>query len=468
MKYKIMAAIIAATLSSAALAGNSNDINQRLLELEQRLISMEQRATSAEQHAAKADAKIKQLEKQQSTPVTAQTIPVQSLTPPPPKEQQSAPQLSLSGFGDLKIYGDVEFNMDGTSGSGSLTTIQTSANDDWSPGKNERWDVNGRILLGFDGIRQLSDGHFAGFSAQPLADLSGSTNVDDATLFFGRQNDWKVKAGRFEAYSMFPLNQDTFIEHSGNTSNEIYGDGYGYLYAMKEARGRSSNGGNFQLTKNIGDWYFELNTQAKDGTKMFIDQQYHGNKLESKKNVVYLRPIVAWNQGRFTASAGMESNVVNNAYGYYDRKGRWVDQSDRTGYAMTFNWNGLATDPVDGVVINASTAYMDAPAETDFSAGANILWRRFEVGYIYAHNKIEEFNKAGIDDTCEDDCWISDPGSYDLHTIHLSYQIPNIMDMENFNIYLGAYTSWINADAKDGDSHNDSRFGGRVRFKYFF
>ncbi len=40
-------------------------------------------------------------------------------------------------------------------------------------------------------------------------------NLDDAVFFFGRENDWKIKVGRFEAYDMFPLNQDTFIEYSG-------------------------------------------------------------------------------------------------------------------------------------------------------------------------------------------------------------------------------------------------------------
>lgn len=31
----------------------------------------------------------------------------------------------------------------------------------------------------------------------------------------------------------------------------------------------------------------------------------------------------------------MEANVVNNAYGYTDSKGNFVDQSDRTGYGMS-------------------------------------------------------------------------------------------------------------------------------------
>ncbi len=42
---------------------------------------------------------------------------------------------------------------------------------------------------------------------------------------------------------------------------------------------------------------------------------------------------------------------------------------------------------------------------------------------------------------CDGDCAILAPGRYDIHTIHTSWQLPNIMDMPNFNIYLGAYAS---------------------------
>ncbi|MGM8447115.1 carbohydrate porin [Enterobacter bugandensis] len=81
-------------------------------------------------------------------------------------------------------------------------------------------------------------------------------------------------------------------------------------------------------------------------------------------------------------------------------------------------WDGLKTDPENGVVINLNTAYLDAK------------------------------------------------GEYDIHTIHTSYLIPNVLKMKNFNIYLGAYASWVNASPKAGDKKNDDRYGGRVRFKY--
>jgi hypothetical protein len=42
------------------------------------------------------------------------------------------------------------------------------------------------------------------------------------------------------------------------------------------------------------------------------------------------------------------------------------------------------------------------------------------------------------------------------------------MNMKNFNIYLGAYASWIESHPNNGDGHEDSRYGGRLRFKYFF
>lgn len=86
---------------------------------------------------------------------------------------------------------------------------------------------------------------------------------------FLAENDWKVKVGRFEAYDMFPLNQDTFVEYSGNTANDLYSDGYGYIYMMKEGRGRSNSGGNFLMSKTLDNWYFELNTLLENGSTLF-------------------------------------------------------------------------------------------------------------------------------------------------------------------------------------------------------
>lgn len=297
--------------------------------------------------------------------------------------------------------------------------------------------------------------------------MTGKMNLDDAAFFFGNEKNWQTKIGRFEAYDMFPLNQDTFIQYSGNTANDLYADGFGYIYMMKEGRGRSSSGGNLMLSKYAGDVYFELNTLVEDGTSLFQDNSYHGNALTIRKRRLFA-PGDRLEKDAFSIAAAMESNVVNNAYGYQDGQGRFVDQSKRNGYGMTMSWNNSAADPNNGVVANLSTAYLDASGEQDFTAGVNVLWRRFELGYIYAHNNIKEFNTAGIAADIHNP--LSEPGNYDIHTVHASYQIPNIMNMKNFNLYLGAYVSLLeaNADNKIANGDNDQRYGMRARFKYFF
>lgn len=467
-KLSYLAVTTGLFISTPALATSSADsIETRLNALEQRLQQAELRAQTAEKRATAAEQRAQRLEQrtltteQQTERVAQRTATLESQTP-------AASNLKLNDFGELKLYGDVEFNLDGASRSGQLTSLKTTDNKDWKPGNKERWDINGRILIGIDGYRRNSDGNFSGFSVQPLADMRGKMNLDDAAFFFGNEKNWQAKIGRFEAYDMFPLNQDTFIEYSGNTANDLYADGFGYIYMMKEGRGRSSSGGNLMLSQYAGNWYFELNTLIEDGTSLFQDSTYHGNTLDNKKNVAYLRPVIAWKKDQFSAALAMESNVVNNAYGYQNARGQWVDQSKRNGYGMTLTWNGLAADADNGIVANVSSAYLDAAGEQDFSAGANLLWRRFELGYIYAHNNIKEFSTTGM--TANLDNPLNEPGRYDIHTVHASYQIPNILDMKNFNLYLGAYASWLetNADNKIANSDNDQRYGMRARFKYFF
>lgn len=457
-KKTIALAISLCLMASSAVAKNNS------LTLEQRMEQLEARLAAAESRATVAEGQVRELQAKQNAAISlAQTtVAVKSVAPVEERARNiTAPELKRSGYGDLKIYGDVEFNMDAESKHGLLAMTNADVGSDPT---YDNWDLNGRILLGFDGIRTMNNGYFAGFSIQPLADMTGSMNLDDAAFFFGQEKDWKIKVGRFEAYDMFPLNQDTFVEHSGNTANDLYSDGHGYIYMMKEGRGRSDAGGNFLLSKQLDNWYFELNTLLEDGTSLYDGGDYHGRDMEQKKNVAYLRPVVSWAKDEFSVAAAMESNVVKNAYGYSNAQGDFVDQSDRTGYGLTMTWNGLKTNPADGVVVNVNTAYMDANNEKDFTAGVNALWQRFELGYIYAHNKINDY--AGV--ICDNDCWIKDEGTYNIHTIHASYQIPNVMNMQNFNIYLGAYYSILDSDVQANKSDDDDRYGARVRFKYFF
>ncbi len=367
--------------------------------------------------------------------------------------------------GTLKLYGDVEFNIDAASKKHQLTSLKTTAKKDFDAKDGDRWDINGRILIGLDGKRELANNAYAGFSVQPLADLSGKVNLDDASFFFGHKQDWQIKVGRFEAYDMFPLGQDTFIEYSGNTANDLYSDGFGYIYMMKEGRGRSSTGGALELAKQFGDFNFQINSMVKDGTTLFNDSTYHGYKLRKEKNVVYLRPVIAYNNGTISAAAAVEHNVVSNAYRYYDEvKDKWLDQSKRTGYGLTFSWNseGDFNQSAQGLLINSSLAYLDAEQEKDFTAGLNGVWNNIGLGYIFAANDIKTFNP-----NYKDKSGISTKGKYKIHTINASYLIPNVMEMDNFNLYLGTYWSHLDRDKKQGGD-SDNRYGARLRFKYLF
>lgn len=69
---------------------------------------------------------------------------------------------------------------------------------------------------------------------------------------------------------MFPLNQDTFVEYSGNTANDTYSDGFGYIYMMKEGRGRSNSGGSMMFNSQYNNWYFETNLLIEDGTSILL------------------------------------------------------------------------------------------------------------------------------------------------------------------------------------------------------
>lgn len=95
---------------------------QAPLTLEERLAQMEQRLQETEQRATSAEAEIRALKRQEKPAVAASNA-------------AAKPALQVNDYGELKFYGDVEFNMDGASRTGSLTSVRTSANKNWAPGK---------------------------------------------------------------------------------------------------------------------------------------------------------------------------------------------------------------------------------------------------------------------------------------------------------------------------------------------
>lgn len=462
MKTKLLATAVSLGLAVPVIT----EANTSSLSIEQRLALLEQRTLAAEKRAELAEQKAANLEKAlQNRQVINQPINNTTAT----INHTEAPHLieTNSQYGKLKLYGDVEFNTDIASKKGQLTSVNTQAGKDKDFGDYDKWGINGRILIGLDGERSLENNNYAGFSVQPLANINGQIGLDDANFYFGKKESWQIKLGRYEAYDMFLLNQDTFIEYSGNTANDTYSDGFGYIYMMKEGRGRSNSGGSMMFNTKYDNWYFETNLLIEDGTSIFTDGEYHGRKQINKKNVIYVRPVIAWNKDNFKVAAAIESNVIQNAYGYEDKNtGEFKNQSKRNGYGLTLGWNSLKNDPTNGIDVNWSTAYLDASNETDFTTGANILWRRLQLGYIYAHNDIKSY-ALNYDSNIDNEV-IFGPGKYDIHTLYTSYELPNILDMDNFKIYIGAYYSVI--DGKDIEVKNSDkdRYGSRVRFKYLF
>lgn len=496
MKLHKLALMIGIAITTIPLSANAEsslrDIEARLNSLEKRAIEAETRASAAEQKAERLEKlmtkqtpalksrnntnleqRITMLEKNADQTQIETRLASAKMEQLQDKQNKAAKLSDLvsadNSRGMLKLYGDVEFNIDAASRKGQITSMQTQygrQSDNFSD--KERWDINGRILIGVDGERKLDNGNYAGFSVQPLANMSGNIGLDDAVFYFGKEDKWKYKIGRYEAYDMFPLNQDTFVEHSGNSANDLYADGFGYIYMMKEGRGRSNSGGAMNLSSSYNDWYFEVNTLIEDGSKIFKDEEYHGRKLNNKKNVIYVRPVVAWSTHNLTIAGAIDANVISNAYGFNNEDGKFEDQSRRTGYGMTMKWDTLKDDPENGITLNVSTAYLDAKEETDFSAGTNILWRKFQLGYVYAHNDIKSYQVPDLLNNSKYNTL--SPGKYNIHTVFTSYELPNILEMDNFKTYLGAYYSYIkgNDDMTTVDSNDKDRYGARIRFKYLF
>ena len=138
---------------------------------------------------------------------------------------------SNTDFGTLSLGGDVELNLNAANTNPGTLLADSRQKD--------RWDMDGRVLLNVGALKELPSGAYAQVALQPTVSVNAGASADDAWLGFGRRNSWGMKVGRFEAYDMFPLGQDVFVEHSGDSANDLYQDGRGYIYMVKEGRGRA-------------------------------------------------------------------------------------------------------------------------------------------------------------------------------------------------------------------------------------
>ncbi|MGF1733834.1 carbohydrate porin [Photobacterium satsumensis] len=348
--------------------------------------------------------------------------------------------------GSFSIGGDVEFD---------FNYQDNDKADQLNRGKDSNYNQTGRVLVEFAGERKTESGHYLAIKAQPLMDSNGEVNLDDAYFSFGEQGGWDLRMGRFEAYDMFPVGQDTFLEYSGDTANDLYRDGAGYIYQMKEARGRATSAGQLMYSQNFENLYVELASVIGERADLFgtntEDQgvTYHGREVVSNKDAIVLRPVIAYQMGDFSIAGAMEANLVKDAV--IDSEGN--DVSDRIGYGLTANYT------LNDLSVNANFAYLDALNEKDTSLGLNVLWKGFGLGYIY-----------GVNDFDADSNFYD--GKVKIDTFYASYEFANVLDVEDFSIYLGAFHTSLN---EEGTRLNDGAMfselddkGARVRFKYFF
>ncbi|USD62842.1 carbohydrate porin [Vibrio sp. SCSIO 43140] len=355
--------------------------------------------------------------------------------------------------GNFSIGGDVEFDF-------NFENIERHARDNSGavdPNSSEtsnQFNQSGRILLEFAGERYTESGHVFQVNVQPLMESSGNVALDDAWFAFGAQDGWNLRMGRFEAFDMFPVGQDTFLEYSGDTANDLYVDGAAYVYQMKEGRGRGSDG-QLMFSQNFGNVYFEVSSMIGDRSVLFGENAfngnvtYHGETVVNNKDSVLLRPVVAYQAGNFGIAAAMEANLVKNAV-ITEQSG--VDISDRTGYGLTANYTTSDWNLI------ANFAYMDAVDEDNMTVGVNALYKGFGLGYIHASNEYENSKISGYAE-----------GKAKVDTVYTSYEFADVLEVDDFSIYLGAYYTKVDDQtvAKNVFEENGDT-GVRVRFKYFF
>jgi hypothetical protein len=343
--------------------------------------------------------------------------------------------------GKFSIGGDVEFDFNFQDREGQ---------------ENNEFNQSGRILLEFAGERYTDTGHIFQVNVQPLMESSGNVALDDAWFAFGKQDGWNLRMGRFEAFDMFPVGQDTFLEYSGDTANDLYQDGAAYVYQMKEGRGRGSDG-QIMYSQSFDNLYVELASMIGDRSVLFgtstisANTTYHGKEVVNNKDSVLLRPVVGYQAGNFGIAASMEANLVKDAV-IVKNGTEEIDISDRIDNGVTANYTTADWNLI------ANFAYMDAVDETNMTAGVNALYKGFGLGYIHANNDYENKKITG---------WAE--GKAKVDTVYASYEFADVLQVDDFSIYLGAYYTTVDNQTDRADLFaEDTDKGVRVRFKYFF
>lgn len=300
--------------------------------------------------------------------------------------------ISVEGEqGVFSIGGDVEFD---------INLRDKNATD------KQELNQDGRLLVQIAGERSVSGDRYIKAQAQPLLKTTGKVELDDAWIAFGQANNWELKVGRYEAFDLFPVGQDTMLEYA-NADKDVY--------RANKARGRGDNG-QIGFSKTADNLYFELSTKFE-------------NESAADQNAVFVRPVVAYQiVDSVRVAAGLEANLTAD-----DKDAA----NDFLGYGATVNYSA------DDLSINVNYAFrdFDKTKQEDTTIGANLLFKGFGLGHVYGETETTNTVK--------------------VNTTYASYQFANVMDVEDFSVYLGTYYSKV-------DDTENKDLGMRIRLKYFF
>lgn len=293
----------------------------------------------------------------------------------------------------------------------------------------------GRLLLDINGMKVLDNGYFVGFKLNPTWGQNGNAGADDIWIKFGAKDNWSLQAGHFEASDLSPAGQDTYVNTGGTTmyrANFARGRTGETDYDLDDSTDALPGDGQMTYVKALGGVNLELTAQSLD-----------------KGNVVALRPVITATPGDLSLGFGAEFSVVGDEDTQFARTvtGTITDATDWFGLG---GYVGYALS--DDLSVTARAAYLsDSRVETNafdaYTAGLNLQFQEFFIGALYGEGDAD----LAAEDTEE-------------LQVYASYRIADIMNFDNFDIYLGA--GW--SEAKVGGTTQDDTVGARVRLKYTF
>ena len=302
----------------------------------------------------------------------------------------AAAVLSLGGTAFAASF-DANIELDNTYRSGSAVAAA-----------DEGLGQSGRVEMNASG--KAGTNMFVAGKAAFLAKKDGTVAADDMWIQVGSGGD--IKLGRFEAADLFPLAQDTLVNHAGN------------VYAANTLRGRK-DGSQFHAagTLNLG-------------TGLSLELGVVENKTAAKG----VRPVLSYAAGPLTARIGFEAGR------YAPVGGAAANDVRGVGATVGYDFGGFK------LTGNVASGKRDAATNNNQSAFAvTAAMGSLVVGVISAKTEAA----AGGDDK--------------VQTVYASYSMP-LFDIKGASITPGLSSSTLKTAAGVETSENSFR----IRLNYAF